>query len=108
MNRGGTASRRGLLVFNAKKKKPKVKGRRESNGTEKEEEELYHIGRLMSKLGLRSPVGKQAGIRKLAIGTRTDSNENYSDIIYELQHKYIGLTFPQRKPQNPRKQGQTS
>ena len=33
-------------------------------------EELYHIGRHVGKQGLRSPVGNQAEIEKLAIGTK--------------------------------------
>ena len=46
-----------------------------------EKEELYHIGRREGKQGLQSSVGNQAGIKKLAIGTKTDTNGNDPGII---------------------------
>ena len=37
---------------------------------------LVHVGHCMGKQGPQSPVKNQAGIKKLAIGTYTDSNGN--------------------------------
>ena len=39
-------------------------------------EDSYHIGRCVGKQGPQFSVVNQAGIKKLAIGTYTDSNGN--------------------------------
>ena len=39
-------------------------------------EDSYRTGRYTGEQELRCPVGNQAEIEKLAIGTRTDSNGN--------------------------------
>ena len=68
---------------------------------ESKKEEIYHIGFLMGKQGPPSPVRNQAGVEKLTIKTKTDSNANDQAWSMELQYKYMGLASPQWKPQQP-------
>ena len=59
----------------------------------------------MGKLESRSPLGNQAGKKTLATETRTDSNENDPCMV---NRTCMGLHSPQKKPQQPRKKGESS
>ena len=58
--------------------------------------------------GWRSLMGNQARVKNLAIGTRIDLNDNVQGTINGSTKQIYGLAFPQRIPQQPRKQGQNS
>ena len=74
---------------------------------EEQEKEPYCISFHAVKQRSRFLVGNQAGVEKLAIGTRTDLNSINQGIKIELQ-KYMELESPQKGLQKPQKKGQTS
>ena len=51
--------------------------------------------------GLRSPVGNQAWVKKLAIGMWTDFNDNDQGIKNATTKQIYGAGIPQRRPQQP-------
>ena len=66
-----------------------------------EEDNLYRIGRCAGKHGTWHPAENQAGVEKLAIGIRTDSHGNDSELNKENSNQIIEIRIPPRKPQQP-------
>ena len=65
---------------------------------EPNKDEIYHIDCCMGKQVLRSPVKNQAGIKKLVIGTWTDSNGNDPGMNNRTTAQMHGVGIPLRKP----------
>ena len=70
---------------------------------EDQKKDLCHIGHCVGKLQPKSPVGNKGGVKKLAIGTRTDSNGNNPDMVNETTVQIYRVGIHQMKPQQPRK-----
>ena len=66
----------------------------------KEELISYRIGHHVGKQGPRHPVGDQAGVKKLEIGTGTDSHGNDPEINNGNLNPIIGVGIPQGNHSN--------
>ena len=76
-----------------------------------EEEKIrysYHIGLCVVKQGLLSPVGDQAGIKKLVIRMRVDSDDNDPETNNGTTVQTYGVGIPPKETTATTKKGQNS